>query len=79
MPLMDAAGTNGERPVSPCVFRGEESLLTVPADWPRHTLVIYPFDRTDKTPIVKFAMEDLLRQALGTGPCDLDWWRQMVK
>lgn len=43
------------------------------------SVVLHPFDRTEKTPLDKFAVEDLLRQSLGTGPCELDWWRPMLR
>ncbi|MBA4388970.1 MAG: hypothetical protein C0404_13395, partial [Verrucomicrobia bacterium] len=44
--------------------------------WPIHvygSVVIYPLDRTDKTPLDRFTVVDLMRQALGIGPCKLDW------
>ncbi len=105
----DSAAEGGEPRVWPCVFRGEETLITVPATWPCwpeptrdrlraanerlakekreplspihawDKLVIYPFDRTARTPILQFAFEDLMRQALGTGPCELDWWRDILR
>lgn len=106
---LDKPAEGGESRVWPCVFRGEETLVTVPAAWPCYPnpthdrlrmanerranqgreplspihawdkLVIYPFDRTARTPILQFAFEDLMRQALGTGPCDLDWWRDILR
>jgi hypothetical protein len=36
-------------------------------------ILVYPLDRTDKTPIEKFTVVDIMRQALGIGPCKLDW------
>jgi hypothetical protein len=36
-------------------------------------LITYPLDRTDRTPPDRLAVVDLMRQALGIGPCKLDW------
>lgn len=36
-------------------------------------MLVYPLDRTDRTPIEKFTVVDVMRQALGIGPCKLDW------
>lgn len=37
------------------------------------TVLVYPLDRTDKTPLDRLTVVDLMRQALGIGPCKLDW------
>jgi len=35
--------------------------------------IIYPIDRTQKTPLAAYTVVDVMRDALGTGPCDWDW------
>ena len=42
-----------------------------PADRPagETTLLVYPIDRTPATPLTAFCVNDVMRSALGTGPC----------
>jgi hypothetical protein len=35
--------------------------------------VIYPVDRARKTPLTRRTLLDVMREALGTAPCDLSW------
>lgn len=103
LPPFSPAAVEGDDRVWPFVFKGSDTLVTVPAEWPCYPdptkerlepvqkkraadgkellwpihvyggFVIYPLDRMDKTPLDKFTVVDLMRQALGIGPCKLDW------
>ncbi len=103
LPPATANPREGDDRVWPFVFRGRETLVTVPAEWPCYPdptkdrlgaaekqraaagkeplypihvyggFIMYPLDRTTKTPIDRLTVVDLMRQALGIGPCKLDW------
>ena len=93
MPLWKPiSGSNNFSTVWPCIVRGSENLVTVPlisqdvrslreGEGKHHfgRMVVYVFDRTEKTPLDRFGVEDMMRHALGTGPCDLEWWRDILK
>jgi hypothetical protein len=62
-----------------CWFDQEQAFVRLPQPSPTEaqatasageaTLVVYPIDRSTATPLTAFCINDVMRSALGTGPC----------
>jgi hypothetical protein len=73
----DAPGAGAA--AAPCWFDQQKAFLRLPPPSPAEvgapassgemTLVVYPIDRTPATPLTAFCVNDVMRSALGTGPC----------
>ena len=69
--LGDGTGDEGEGPAGPacaCTVADGQTLLGLATGWAGR-VVVYPIDRSRTTPLSAFCPIDVLRTALGVGPC----------